>query len=114
MTSVNFVDSDRVVSAINYASDSLNQLISINDNEITILNEKTIQLRSELEIIDSDYILSATASARSQLRTEIQQEGDRITVLSQDIVTLNSSGYVFRHQVFLLTPGANIGNENAH
>ena len=91
LTSVNFVDSDRVVSAINYASDILNQLISINDNEITILNEKTIQLRSELEIIDSDYILSATASARSQLRTEIQQEGDRITVLSQDIVTLNST-----------------------
>ena len=91
LTSVNFVDSDRVVSAINYASDILNQLISINDNEITILNEKTIQLRSELEIIDSDYILSATAAARSQLRTEIQQEGDRITVLSQDIVTLNST-----------------------
>ena len=91
LTSVNFVDSDRVVSAINYASDILNQLISINDNEITILNEKTIQLRSELEIIDSDYILSATAAARSQLRTEIQQEGDRISVVAQDIVTLNST-----------------------
>ena len=89
--SMNSIDSNRVTEIVNTISDSLNQLIIMNDSGILSLNERITRLGNELNLIDSDYILSASASIIDEMRTRIELNDSGVSVLAEDITALSAS-----------------------